>query len=448
MELKNLSDIQAESAVIGTLLFHPDYIAHTDYLKPGYFYGVENGCIYWAVQELFKAGIMNIDAQNITSMLNSNKGVIKTIEKYNLPSIQEMIGLFEKVARHSIEEYNMAALRVATLAFKRTLVLEFGQLTNKCFDDAIPLDELSNIVYRGIGEVTTRFVTGVDAQSVAETIDDDWAEIESRRIENGMSGIPSKYPSFNEYFTYEQGELVVIQAKYKQGKSALIMNEVVHKLQNDIPVLVIDKEMKRRLYIERLIAHITGIEVHRIKSGRYSEEEARRIKECREWIKTRKFYHQFAPSITNEELYSLCSKLKNSIGLQFVVYDYMKSNESTSAENYNLLGAQCDFLKNRIAGELDLAVLAACQLNRGGEVADSIKINQYLSVGIKWGHKAQDQIARDGQACGNYYAKIYVNRLGEQMQEDDEYDYIDMMFDGSKMTIEEAEKHNRPNEFN
>lgn len=445
--ISELSDIQAESAVIGTLLFHPDFIAHTDYLKPGHFFGVENGCVYWAIQELFKSGIMNIDAQNISNMLNSHKGVIHTIEKYNLPEINELIDLYSQVARHSVPEYRMVAEKVTSMAFKRALVRELDQLSEKCYDDAMPLDELSNVVYRGIGEVTTKFMTNADVQLMGEIIDDAWQEIVDRRIGNGLSGIPSKFASFNKYFTYETGELVVIQAKYKQGKSALIMNEVVHKLENDIPTLVIDREMKTRLYIERLISHITGIEVHRIKSGDYNAEEEQAINDCREWIKTRKFYHKFAPSITDEELYSMCSKLKNSVGLQFVVYDYMKSNESDSSANYNLLGAKCDFLKNTIAGELDLAVLAACQLNRGGEVADSIKINQYLSVGIKWGHKTQEQIARDGLQCGNYMAKIYVNRLGEQMQEDDEYDYIDFAFDGSKMLIEEAEKHSRPNEF-
>lgn len=105
------------------------------------------------------------------------------------------------------------------------------------------------------------------------------------------------------------------------------------------------------------------------------------------------------------------------------------------------------FLKNRIAGELDLAVLSACQLNRMGEVADSDKINRYLSVGVKWDYKTQEMIAKDGIERGNTYARIYVNRLGKQMQEDDEDDYIDFIFSGDTMTIVEAEQHERRNNF-
>ena len=129
------------------------------------------------------------------------------------------------------------------------------------------------------------------------------------------------------------------------------------------------------------------------------------------------------------------------MGLGFVCYDYLKSNETSTSDNYNVLGAKCDFLKNNIAGELDLPVLAAAQLNEQGRIADSSKINRYLSVGIKWGYKSAEMQLEDGEECGNAYAKIYLNRLGEQMQEDDEKAYIDLLFDGSIMTIVEAKQH-------
>ena len=109
MDVMELADNQAESGVISTLVYHPEFILHTDYLKPGYFYNQDNGCIYWAISELYKKGIDNIDAFNISSMLSSNKAVQKTIEKYNLPSIQEYIDLCSETARHALEEYKLLA---------------------------------------------------------------------------------------------------------------------------------------------------------------------------------------------------------------------------------------------------------------------------------------------------------------------------------------------------
>lgn len=447
MNINELSDIQSESGVIGTLIYHPEFILHTDYLKPGYFYGVENGCVYWAIQDLYKEGITNIDAYNISNKLQSHRGVRKTIEKYNLPAVQEFMELYKETARHTIEEYQMLAQNIVTLAFKRDLVKSLNKLSAECFKTDYSLDKLNNIVYDELDDLTQKYITITEVHTLGDEIDNIWDEIVSRRTENGMYGIPSKYSTFGDYFTYENGELVVIQAKYKQGKSVLLMNEVVHKLKNGVPTLVVDSEMPTRLYTERLLSHLTGIDLKRIKNGKYSEEEAETIKEWIKWLKQQPFVHMYNPQMSNEKLYSLCKMLKHKIGLTFVVYDYLKSNETSTGDNYNVLGAKCDFLKNNIAGELDLAVLAACQLNRNGEVADSIKINRYLSVGIKWEYKTQEMIAKDGLKCGNAYAKIYVNRLGRQMQEDDEEEYIDFIFDGDKMTIVEAEQHEKNSEF-
>ena len=135
------------------------------------------------------------------------------------------------------------------------------------------------------------------------------------------------------------------------------------------------------------------------------------------------------------------------MGLTFFCYDYLKSNEPDTGRNSNILGDRCDFLKNRIAGELDLAVLSACQLGRSGEVADSDKINRHLSVGIKWGRKTEKMRITDSDECGNAYAKVYVNRLGEQVMDDDEQAYIDFLFDGKTMTIYQAKQHEYGNDF-
>jgi len=446
--ISELSDIQSESGIIGTVIQHPEFILHTDYLKPNYFVGKENACIYWAIQELYRDGITNIDAYNISNKLQSNAAVAREIEKYNLPSIQEVLELYKETTRNTLEEYKMLVDNVISLSFKRDYIKLLKNLERKCYDSNISLDDLDSATYTDINELTEKYLTtNNEIHLLGEDIDDYWDEIVSRRSENGLYGIPSKYPMFNNYFTFEQGELVVVQAKYKKGKSILLMNEVVHKLRNGVPTLVVDTEMKTRLYVERLMAHITGISVKKIKSGNYNEQEAKKIEDCKAWIKKQPFVHLFAPNMSNEKLYSICKMLKYKMGLTFVVFDYMKSNAKKTSENYNILGAQCDFLKNMIAGELDLAVLSACQLNRQDEVADSDKINRYLSVGIKWGYKTQAMIADDGMECGNAYAKIYVNRLGEQMMEDDEKDYIDFVFSGDTFTIIEAQQHQRDNSF-
>lgn len=446
MDISELSNTQYEAGLIATLMYHPEFILHTEDLLPGHFYEMDNSCLYWSIQELYKDGITNIDAYNISSKLQSNKGVSRTIEKYNLPSIQECFELYKQVARHTLEEYLMLADNVKALAFRRDMVKTLNQCISDCFNLEKDLEQLDNDVHRNIDGVTEKFVTSGEIQTIGDGIDMIWEEIEGRRTEDGIYGIPSKYPSFGNFFTYEPGELVVVQAKYKQGKSVILMNEAAHKVKNGVPTLVVDSEMPTRLYVERLLSHLSGVEVKKIKTGQMTDDETERVTQCRAWLKGQPFVHIYDPNITNERLYSICKMLQRSMNLQFVIFDYLKSNETSTSDNYNVLGAKCDYLKNNIAGELGLAVLAACQLNRNGEVADSIKINRYLSVGIKWGFKTQEMIAKDGIECGNAFAIINPNRLGEQMPEDGS-EYIDFVFDGNRMSIVEAKQHISMNEF-
>lgn len=447
LNIEELSDMQSESGVIGTLIYHPDYIAYTDYLLPNYFYNQENACIYWAVRELFNDGITTIDAFNISNKLQSHPGVQRTIEKYNLPSVQEFVSLYKEAARNTVEEYKMLANNIVTFAFKRDMIKALNVMQADCCNPEVDLEKLNASVYQRLDSLTQKYMFQDEVHTLGSEIDDIWDEIVSRRTSNGLFGIPSKYEQFNQFFTYEPGELVVIQAKYKQGKSVILMNEAVHKLKNGVATLVIDTEMPTRLYVERLLSHLTGIEMRRIKSGTYDNTEGATIRKWLNWLKEQPFVHIYDPNMTLEKLYSICKVMKRKMNLGFVVYDYLKSNETSSSDNYNVLGAMCDFLKNNIAGELDLPVLAACQLNRNGEVADSIKINRYLSVGIKWEYKPQEMIAKDGLQCGNAFAKIYVNRLGKQMQEDNEDEYIDFIFSGDTMTIQEAQQHDQQSAF-
>ena len=341
----------------------------------------------------------------------------------------------------------MLADDIVTLAFKRDFYKSITEITNDIFNPDNDLVELSNSTYDKLDKLTERFIINQEASTLGDKIDDIWAEIEDRRNTNGGCGIPSKHNALGSYFTYEPGELVMIQARYKEGKSVFLMNEVIHKLKNGVPTLVIDTEMNTRLYTERLLTHLTGVDIKRLKNGAYSDEEAQKIHAAMQWIKNQPFEHIYKPDITDKEIYSYCQIYKKKYGLQFFVFDYIKSDENETSTNYNILGKYTNFLKNNVAGKLELSVLSACQLNRNYTVADSDKINRYLSVAIKWGHKTQEMIAKDGIQCGNAFAKIYVNRLGPHMLEDDEDEYIDFVFDGSKMTIVEAQQHKVTSEF-
>lgn len=442
LDISMISDNQAEAGVIATLVYHPEFILHTDYLKPSYFYNVENGCIYWAIQELYKNGVETVDAINITNMLNSNRAVKKKIEQYNLSNMQDFINMSQYACRHTLEEYKLLVNNVVTMSFKRDLNKVSMEIQSACFSGDADLGKLNSLVNTKITKLTEQYITSNEIELFGSRIDDLWKEICGRRTEDGIYGIPSKFPAINEYFTYEPGELVLLKARMKRGKSAFFLNEAVHKIKNGVPTLYLDTEMQDRLFAERLLANLTGIEVKRIKTGRYSAEEGRELEKMNEWIKKQPFVHMYIPQTSDEEIYAIHKVLKYKMGLEFSIYDYIKSNVTSSSENYNVLGQKCDFLKNTVAGELNVAMLAGAQLNRNNQVADSDKLERYVSSSVLWRDKTSEELAADGLDCGNFAATVDLNRNGEMM---DDEDYIDFKFDGNRMRIEQSTKQHNKN---
>lgn len=436
--ISDLSDNQAEAGVIATLVYHPEFILHTDYLKPSYFYRVENGCIYWAINELYKSGVETIDALNITNMLNSDQAVKRKMSECNLTDMHEFIEMSRYACRHSLEEYKLLVGNVVTMAFKRDLLKVSTEVQDSCFNSNADLARLNTLVNDKYTRLTEQYLVSSEIETFGAKVDSLWQEICDRRTDNGLYGIPSKYSILNDYFTYEPGELVLLKARMKQGKSAFFMNEAIHKIKNGVPTLFYDTEMKDRLFFERMLAHLTGIEIRRIKRGDYSYDEDQKLAKTMEWIKAQPFVHIYAPRTSDEEIYATHKILKYKIGLEFSIYDYIKSNIQSSSENSNVLGQKCDFLKNEIAGSLDIAMLAGAQLNRANDVADSDKIERYVSTTLWWRNKDNETIEIDGFKCGNYALTVDLNRNGAAM---DEEEYIDFKFDGSIMRIEEAEQH-------
>lgn len=434
-DVSTITDKQAEAGVIATLMYHPEFILQTDYLKPKYFYYVENGCIYWAISELYKNGVETIDALNISNMLNSNKAVKMRMEQCNLTNMQEFIEMSKYVARHTIEEYKLLVNNVVVMSFKRDLDKISVEIQAACFNASMNLSDLNNLVNTKISRLTEQYITTNEIVLFGSKVEDLWNEVCGRRNESGIYGIPSKFSLINDYVTYEDGELCVLKARMKRGKSAFFLNEAIHKIISGVPTLYIDTEMQDRLFYERMLANLTGISIRNIKTGNYSYDEEMKLKDTNEWLKKQPFVHVYMPQSSDDEIYAIHKILKYKMNLSFSIYDYIKSNDGDGSQLSNLLGQKTDFLKNRVAGELNLPILAGCQLGRTMMTSDSDKIDRYISTSMIWREKTAEEIAAEGLDAGNYCLRIDLNRNGQQMDEDEKINFI---FNGDTMTIKQA----------
>jgi replicative DNA helicase len=251
---------------------------------------------------------------------------------------------------------------------------------------------------------------------------------------NTVPGLETGMTDFDRYTNGGQpGDLVVICAESKTGKSVLLTNWARKlSIQDQIPSLYIDSEMSHREQEDRLLSNITGIPHSEIVSGMYvmdtengtAEEKIAKLKEARENLKLGHYYHIYMPQFTIEKVTALARKFQMQFGIKALFFDYIKipSNQANfrSVQEYQALGFFTSGLKD-IAGILQIPVYTACQANRSdlgssekdaSAIGGSYRILQLATKLIFLTNKSDEQIAKQGVQNGNQTLTIKYQRNG------------------------------------
>lgn len=436
-----LRDITAESTVISSLILHPEYYLADNSLKPRCFTDPFNQCMFWGIEQLITSGVETIDVINLEGVLNSNEAVKAAIQRYNAKSIREFIDMAKYAARSSYQEYKLQAEVVKTLAYKRDMVTFSEDMKRQCFNSKMSVDELSEFVTTGLDDIGKKFIFGSDSVLFGEKIDSIWETIINNRNDDGSYGLPSIIPSLSDYFTYGKGELVLLAGATGKGKSSFFLNEATNALKNGIVPMIIDTELTDDVFTPRLVANLSGVRVRDFKSGKMTDAENKRVENTHEWLKKTPFIHEYMPFFNKVKIEQIVRKWKIQQNLGLLIYDYIKPGTTYgAAETSQSLGLMADFLKS-IAGDLNIPVIAGLQLNKlTGAVADSQKPERYCDVLMYWKEKSAEEIRQDGLDCGNYKIEIGKNRNGAVTEEED---YIDILFKGDYMSVQEADNHHK-----
>ena len=441
MNLENIKDNKAEAVVISTLLYHPEFIAHSPSLQERCFYNMDNKLMFWAISKLFREKhVSKIGPLELESAINSNGGVRKEWAKVNnLKSTQEYIDLANNSKTDDVQAYKMYVKKIIDLSVARDIIQNSEQTIQYVLSNSdVGVEKLSSKVYKDIQDIVTKYISHDEIRKIGEVGTAIWDDIQKRKAAGEMNGFPSIFPTLKNYFIYQKQEMVLVGARMKTGKSIFGMLEALNAAQHGIQTLVYDSEMSDKLFYLRVLSHYTGIPPLRLENEQLSGDENLLVDNAMKAINKLPLTHIFNPSMNMDQLYSLCYQQKVQNGLEFVIYDYIKGGDEVEASRRsNQMGAMTDFLKNRIGGELDLAVLAFAQVGRSGEIAESDAIERYCSVSCNLFKKTQEQILEDGADCGTMGLLVKLNRLGPSMMDSE---YLDLQW-AKGLTIQEAARH-------
>ena len=431
----------AEAGVIATLIKEPRFALTCEQLTPHHFTNEENALMYYAISELAKRDIDEVDAYNIQNILRMHKATKDRVDVVlSIGAINDLISDADSIARRTIEDYRAVAEAVLDAAFRRETYKKLVEMEHLCVSGSE--DDIAHEIYSSLDEIIMQYSTAGEMPEMKDVIDSYWEEIKARQ-RGEIESITFPFELLNEYCVLEPGESVCLTAPQKVGKSAFLLTCTVDLLRKNKSVLYIDSEISTRLFILRMIAHLTKIPFKAIRDGRYMQEDERRIQEAIRWIKSRKFIHKYLPTFDASAMYLAAKRAKYLIDIDVIVVDYLKATGSSNQayEVYSELGVMSDTLKNKIAGDLQICALTAAQSTSDGEkIADSAKIARSMSTVITMIDKTVEEIERDGPECGTKKMRVRFNRNGDQMRDDE---YIDMAFDGPTITYRQADKQHQ-----
>ena len=253
----------------------------------------------------------------------------------------------------------------------------------------------------------------------------------------------------------------LIAARPKVGKSMFGDAVAIHVSKNlNIPVLMLDTEMSKEDHLNRMLANLSGVEINKISTGKFSENEIdkEKINKAAQTLKDIPYHYISIAGQTFENILSIIRKwIYQHVGFDengrtkdcLIVYDYLKLMGSESISNamqeYQVLGFQITKLHN-FCVKYDIPCLSFVQLNRDGITKESTDVVSgsdrliWLCTSFSiFKLKSEEEIADDSVQNGNRKLVPIVARHGCGL---DDGDYISMKMFGSLGKIEEGRTRN------
>lgn len=171
---------------------------------------------------------------------------------------------------------------------------------------------------------------------------------------------------------FKNSEVIIIAARTSVGKTAIGLNIVENIVLQDDPktVLFFSLEMNAEQLLLRMISSNADVNIARLKDGIVSDEKKKKI-----WASWNKF--KTSPLIiddNNEQtvasIVARCrsAKRQSKNGLGLILIDYLQLVTGPAKMDREKQVAYISRNLKKLAGELDVPIVALCQLNRNSDV--------------------------------------------------------------------------------
>lgn len=365
---RQFSYIDAEKSVIGGLLLVQDMTLESSqkvfsFLKTGSFASLQHQTLFDAIKRIGNSGNL-VDALVLTQKLESEG---------KLDQVGGMAYMTDCMKISNVSNYVAHARIVREAAVSRTVKSKLanalalfdepdGRSADQKLGEAISMMEA--LSSRAISNKQTGLVSFSDAtEAWLDEVEERQAAQKEGRILGNTTGI-TKLDEMLSPKHIPDGSLVVIGARPKMGKTALLCSLAEHTALNiEKAVAMFSLEMMNGQIIERFVSSRSGVSSNLFYESGDDVEWSRAASAIGEF-KDSKLFMDDTPGVTLEHVQRECRKLAKKEKLGMIAVDYLTLMSKDTGERNDLALSKITIGLKNLAKELNCVVVLLTQLNR------------------------------------------------------------------------------------
>ncbi len=416
------SNVDAEEAVISTLLTHPGSVDEVaTIVAAADFYADAHRRIFEAALDLHSNG-QPIDVQTVGAWLSDRQQLSAVGGIAYISRIIDATPAIANVAAH--------AKIVASKARVRRLIETCQIAAAEGYGDYGEADEFVDRVAQRVHELADVGREQNDAQiyDVVRTVFEQ--DVSAQGQGCSVTGIHSGFTAIDERTTgMHPGELIVVAARPGMGKTAYAMAIAAHVAREPDPVInrprygvgVFSLEMPKEQLVRRMVASDSRVDIRRLRKGDVRGDDWDRYVSSSHAVSQLPVWIDDQPEIDLLHMRARIRRWQRSfhhddesgrpaMRLGLVIVDYLQLMAGKGDNREQEIASVSRGLK-RIAKEMSIPIIALAQLNRGVEGrADK---RPQLSDLRESGAIEQDADVVQGLYRPAYYAEAHNERVKE-----------------------------------
>jgi replicative DNA helicase len=356
------ANLEAEEAVLGSLLIDPDAILKVGALLTAEdFYREKHGWIYQAALELHERR----EAVDFVTLCDELRRREQLAEVGGAAYITALINIVPSALY--VEHYARIVERTAVL---RRLISAAGRIAALAYEGTESADDAVDLAEQEIFSISKRRDRR-DLMPIVSKMKQVIDRIEYLQQHQGdLLGVPTGFKDLDKVLAgLQRSDLIIVAGRPGMGKSSLAVNIALHAAkQHRLHVGIFSLEMSSEQLIQRLLSSETDIDSQRLRLGDFDVNQWPRLLEAGSVLADTPIYIDDTPALNVLEMRTKARRLHEDQGLDLLIVDYLQLMHShIRLENrVQEITAISRSLKE-LARELEIPLIAISQLSRAVE---------------------------------------------------------------------------------